>query len=59
MEYEVQVYYSVTQTVSAGSEEEAIELAFDIDFSLEDVYYCDFMDPDVRPAHHGSNNPDL
>ena len=59
MNYEVQLYYIVSQTVSADSEEEALELALDKSPSLEDFEFCECLDPEVSPTKFGSNNPDL
>lgn len=59
MEYEVVMYYTVTQTVMADSEDEAIEAAFDKNVTVDSFVYCESLDPDVRPTYYGSNNPDL
>lgn len=59
MEYEVVMYYTVTKTVQADSEEEAIDAAFDKDTPLEAFDYCECLDPEVTPTKFGSNNPDL
>lgn len=58
-EYEVVMYYTITQTVMADSEDEAIEAALDKTVTVDSFDYCECLNPEVMPTKFGSNNPDL